>query len=75
MSAIAVKAKIPVLYIILFCSVCQAVGFGLLSSVSVSTVISKAQFGYQALAALGCGANMTLLIVLSPYLVSKRDAG
>ncbi|KAF2786130.1 MFS multidrug transporter-like protein [Melanomma pulvis-pyrius CBS 109.77] len=74
MSALASKAQIPVLYIIIFCSVCQTVGFGLLSYIPLSETVSSAQFGYQSLAAFGTGANMTLLIVMSPYLVTKKDA-
>jgi hypothetical protein len=75
LSALAAKAQIPVLYIIIFGSICQTLGFGLLSFVPITTDILPAQYGYMALAAIGTGANMTLLIVLSPYLVEKRDAG
>jgi hypothetical protein len=75
MSTLAAKCKIPGLYLILFASVCQTVGFGLLSKTGLTTDILTSQYGYQALAAWGCGANMTLLTILTPYQVSKRDSG
>jgi hypothetical protein len=75
MSAIAGKFKIPPLYIVLFCSLCQIAGFTLLSYTPATTDILTSQYGYQALAAIGCGANATLLTVMTPYVVSKKDSG
>ena len=51
----------------------QVVGFALLSTLPVSLDISRAQYGYQVLAGLGCGANVSLLIVLAPFCVETRD--
>lgn len=74
-TAIAGKFKIPPLYLVIFASICQTVGFGLLATVPVTEKILVSQYGYQALAAFGCGANMTLLTIMTPYVVTKKDAG
>lgn len=74
-TAIAGKFKIPPLYLVIFCSICQTVGFALLATIPITEDILVSQYGYQALAAFGCGANMTLLTIMTPYLVSKKDAG
>ncbi|KAH8722881.1 major facilitator superfamily domain-containing protein [Phaeosphaeriaceae sp. PMI808] len=73
-TAIAGKFKIPPLYLVIFCSICQTVGFALLATTPITEEILISQYGYQALAAFGCGANMTLLTIMTPYLVSKKDA-
>ncbi|KAF2821463.1 MFS general substrate transporter [Ophiobolus disseminans] len=73
-TAIAGKFKIPPVYLVIFCSICQTVGFALLATVPITETILISQYGYQALAAFGCGANMTLLTIMTPYMVTKKDA-
>lgn len=75
MAALASKTGVPTVYLIWFCSICQIVGFGLLSYILITTEILAAQFGYQALAAFGTGANTTFLMLLSSYCVEKSDNG
>lgn len=75
MSTIAGKFKVPPLYLVIFSSICQTVGLALLSTTPPSPKISISQYCYQALGAFGCGANMTLLTIATPYLLSKKDSG
>jgi len=72
---IAKVAKVPPIYLVIFASITQVVGFALLSSLPASDSISKAQYGYEFLAGFGCGINITLLILMTPFSVKARDKG
>ena len=74
-SAIAGKAKIPPIYLILVGAVFQILGFALLSTVPMGTSPSHAQYGYQAIAGFGVGMNLSNLIIMTPFAVEKRDKG
>ncbi|OGM40588.1 hypothetical protein ABOM_010663 [Aspergillus bombycis] len=49
------------------------VGFALLSTLSASLTITAAQYGYQIIAGFGCGINISLLILMTPFTVEERD--
>ncbi|GKZ36121.1 hypothetical protein AbraIFM66950_007028 [Aspergillus brasiliensis] len=65
--------KIPLLYLVLFASLLQVVGYALLGTLPESLSIAAAQYGYQVLAGFGCGINITLLILIAPFTIEKRD--
>ena len=72
---IAKVGKVPPIYLVILASVIQVIGFALLSTLPTSQSISPAQYGYEILAGFGCGINITLLILMTPFSVEERDKG
>ncbi|PVI05167.1 MFS multidrug transporter-like protein [Periconia macrospinosa] len=72
-TAIIAKKGVPPIYLVLGASCLQIVGFSLLGSLPSSTAISKAQYGYQVIAGFGCGTNISLLTLMTPFSVSEQD--
>lgn len=72
---IAKVGKVPPIYLVVFASVIQVIGFALLSTLPTSQSIAPAQYGYEILAGFGCGINITLLILMTPFSVEERDKG
>lgn len=72
---IAKARKIAPIYLVVFASVVQVIGFALLSSLPASQSVAAAQYGYEILAGFGCGINITLLILMTPFSVEDRDNG
>ncbi|GKZ81183.1 hypothetical protein AnigIFM56816_005695 [Aspergillus niger] len=71
--AIGKVFKIPLLYLVIFASLLQVVAYVLLGTLPDSLSITSAQYGYQVLAGFGCGINITLLILMTPFTIEKRD--
>lgn len=69
------KLKIPPIYLVLGASSLQVVGFALMSTLPISSETSKAQYGYEVIAGFGCGVNISLLMLLTPFSIQKRDQG
>ena len=69
------KRKVPPIYLIIAGSCLQVVGFALLSTAPTTMHISRAQYGYQAVAGTGVGINIITLILIAPFCVEKRDRG
>ncbi|KAK4208331.1 MFS general substrate transporter [Rhypophila decipiens] len=71
------KKGVPPIYIVLFVSCLQVIGFALLGSLSTSTddirTIGSAQYGYQVIAGFGCGSNISLLGLMTPFSVKEKD--
>ncbi|KAI9036876.1 MFS general substrate transporter [Aspergillus affinis] len=65
--------KIPLVYLVLVASLIQMVAYALLGTLSESVHMAAAQYGYQVLAGFGCGINITLLILMTPFTVEERD--
>lgn len=74
-AVIAGKAKIPPIYLVLFASCLQVVGFALLSTIPTGTGLFRAQYGYEVIAGFGVGINISTLILMTPFSVEKRDQG
>jgi hypothetical protein len=72
-AVIAGKLKVPPIYMVIFASVLQIIGFSLLSTLPTSTQIEAAQYGYQIIAGFGVGINISLLIMITPFCVESRD--
>ncbi|KAF3000694.1 hypothetical protein E8E13_002257 [Curvularia kusanoi] len=72
-TAVIAKKGVPPIYLILGASCLQIVGFSLLGSLPTATAISKAQYGYQVIAGFGCGTNISLLTLMTPFSVSEQD--
>ena len=54
-------------------SAVQVVGFTLLSTVPVTTRISNAQYGYEAIAGFSVGISLCCSILMMPFAVEERD--
>lgn len=67
--------KVPLIYLVLSASLLQVASYVLLGTMSESLSIPAAQYGYQILAGFGCGVNLTLLILMTPFTIEKRDSG
>ncbi|KAI1325561.1 MFS general substrate transporter [Xylariaceae sp. FL0255] len=65
--------KVPPVYLVLCAAAIQVVGFALLSTVPSSKSISPMQYGYEIIAGFGCGINITLLLLMTPFSVQERD--
>jgi hypothetical protein len=72
---IAGKMKIPPIYIVLFASVLQVIGFSLLSTLPASSELLPAQSGYEVIAGFGSGINISLLMLMTPFSVKSKDKG
>ncbi|PVH92824.1 MFS multidrug transporter-like protein [Periconia macrospinosa] len=71
-TAIIAKKGVPPIYLVLFASILQVIGFALLATLPLSSTISKAQYGYQVIAGFGCGTNSSLLILMAPLSVRQQ---
>lgn len=69
------KAKIPAVYALILGAFIQVSGIAGLSQTSVSPPIEASQYGFQVLADAGVGTYKIILILLTPYVVDKRDLG
>lgn len=72
---LASRLKIPSIYMVLAGALCQVLGFALLGTLSASTAVSDATYGYQVIAGLGTGLGYINLIMLVAFTTSKRDGG
>ena len=72
---IAGKLKVPPIYLVMCASVLQVIGFVLLSTLSYTPKVTAAQYGYEVIAGFGCGINISLLILMTPFSIEKRDRG
>ena len=74
-SMVAGKFKIPPIYLVVVASFLQVIGFALLATLPISTSTSPSQYGFEAIAGFGCGINISLLMLMTPFCVEKRDQG
>ncbi|PYI00240.1 MFS general substrate transporter [Aspergillus sclerotiicarbonarius CBS 121057] len=65
--------KVPLLYLLGIGSLIQVAAYALLGTVSGQHGIPARQYGYQVLAGFGCGINIPLLTLMTPYSTEKRD--
>lgn len=72
-SATLTKKGVPPLYLIMVASILEIIGFALMATIPPSAVITTRQYGYQILAGLGCGSNLSLLVLLVPFTVRSKD--
>lgn len=74
-SIVAGKAKIPPIYLVIGASSLQVIGFALLSTLPSTNRTLQAQYGYEVIAGLGCGVNISTLMLMTPFSVEKKDQG
>ncbi|KAI0861409.1 MFS multidrug transporter-like protein [Xylaria cubensis] len=65
--------KVPPIYLVIFAAIVQVIGFSLISTLPYSKTPIAAQYGYEIIAGFGCGINITLLILMTPFSVQARD--
>lgn len=73
--AVAGKAKIPPIYLMLGGSAIQVVSFALLSTLPTTTSVTNAEYGYEAVYGFGVGVSLACLFVMMPFTVEVRDKG
>ena len=70
------KLKSPPLYILLFASALQAIGIGLMSTLSTSgKAVQNVEYGYEVVMGLSFGLSLSTLIMMTPLVFEKRDMG
>jgi hypothetical protein len=74
-TATVAKKGVPPIYLLVFGSLLQVIGFTFLGTLRPENSISPAQYGYQAMAGFGSGTNISLLTLLTPFSVEPRDKG
>jgi hypothetical protein len=72
---LAKLVKIPLIHLVLSAAVIQVVGLALISTLPNSRDVIAAQYGYEIIAGFGCGINITLLVLMTPFCVLERDKG
>ena len=74
-ASIAGKLKVPPIYLVMCASTLQVIGFALLSTLKFSNNVHAAQYGYEVIAGFGCGINISILVLMTPFSVERRDQG
>lgn len=69
------KFKIPAVLSLIFGAFLEIAGVVGLSKASTSPEIQASQYGFQILAGAGVGIYNIVLILLTPYVVTKADIG
>ncbi|KAI0188247.1 putative multidrug resistance protein fnx1, partial [Astrocystis sublimbata] len=72
-SSVAGKHRVSPVYLLLFGSSLQILGFALLGKLPDTLEIPARIYGFQVLAGFGCGMNFSVLLVLMPIVTEKRD--
>jgi hypothetical protein len=72
-SMIAEKMKILPIYMIIEASSFQMIGCALLSTLSTSSSISRAQCDYEIIAGFECDVNISILMLLTLCSIEKRN--
>lgn len=73
--ALVSKLKVPSVYISLLGGVLQVIGYAFLGTARASATIENKVYGFQAIAALGCGLSYSSVTILVAFVVEERDAG
>ena len=74
-STLAGKYKVPPLYLIIAGSCLQVLGFALMGTLPSTFDIPSRIYGFQFIAGWGCGINFSLLFLMVPFVIEKRDQG
>ena len=74
-AAIAMKKRVPPIYILFIGGILEIIGTVGLSKTSVSSEISASQYGFQILTGSGVGCFNAALILLVPFVVESKDLG
>ena len=74
-SIVARKLKMSAIYVVLCSATLQILGFSLLASLPESTDLPTRIYNFEVIAGLGCGINISTLLLLIPFCVESRDKG
>ena len=74
-SVVMGKPKVPPIYVTLFGSAVQLVGFALLSTAPASTELPNSFYGFEAIAGFGLGITYATVTIMCPFVAEKRDLG
>lgn len=74
-SGLAGKRKVPPLYLIIVGSCLQIIGFALMATLPSSLDVPDRLYGFEVIAGWGCGINFSLLFLMIPFVIEKREQG
>lgn len=74
-SSLAGKRKVPPLYLVIAGSCLQVIGFAMMGTLPSTLSIPARIYGAELIAGWGCGMNFTLLFLIVPFIIEKRDHG
>ncbi|KAJ5716723.1 MFS general substrate transporter [Penicillium malachiteum] len=74
-SVIAKSTRIPLMYLLIVGALFQILAYSLLGTLPQHHDVSARQYGYEILAGFGCGINIPLLTLMTPFATEKRDHG
>lgn len=69
------KLKVPPVVIVILGSILQTIGAALMSTLPASQIIIAENYGYQIILGFRLSLNIAGLMVLTPFVVEKRDLG
>lgn len=72
---VALKARIPPIYLLFAGSVFQMTGIAFLSFLPEGKTVPSAIYGYEVLAGFGIGMMFGMCLVIPPHVVEARDLG
>ncbi|KAG6362567.1 hypothetical protein INS49_007659 [Diaporthe citri] len=72
-SGLAGRRKVPPLYLIIVGSCLQVLGFALMATLPSTLDIPARIYGFEVIAGWGCGINFSLLFLMIPFVIEKRD--
>lgn len=74
-SVLITKWKVHPVVVVLCGGVIQTIGATFMGTLPVSKAIIAANYGYEVVLGFGLGLNIAGLMVLTPFVVEKRDLG
>ncbi|KAJ6007267.1 MFS general substrate transporter [Penicillium herquei] len=72
-SVIAKSTQLPLMYLLIIGALFQILAYALLGTLPQHHHVSARQYGYEILAGFGCGINIPLLSLMTPFATEKRD--
>ena len=74
-AAICGKRRLPPIYLLMLSSIIQVVALAWLAQITPSRIQWPGQYGFQAMAGIGLGLGIGAQVLLTPFVIEKRDLG
>lgn len=74
-AVISGKCKLPPIYLLMVSSVIQVIALTWLAHINPSRIHWSGQYGFQAMAGIGLGLGIGAQVLLTPFVIEKRDLG
>jgi hypothetical protein len=69
------KRRLPPIYLLFVSSVIQVFALAWLAQINPSRIAWSGQYGFQAMAGIGLGLGIGAQVLLTPFVIEKRDLG